>query len=603
MKNPPRPGIIRTSIVLLGLLGFVASAVAKDTVDYAQPVRPYSNSPVFETAYSPVTAGQKVLPVLTWAPDGHLVSANGGLRPNANSALAKALGEPIEIQVMDRVDDQVKAVIEGQPFFRGTLAQVALVNEGLKKVNPNLELVVIYQISWSTGADGFVTVGVKTLADLKGKAIVGQLNGPHMLDMVPKILEDAGLQPGDVELRYVSEITTTATEHVVVARDPANALRNDKTLAGAAMIGPDIAAVTSGEGVGAVKNSKVPFTTRTAPHLIADVIAVRKDYFEKNEAKLKQFVKVLLDEANSFAAELDNVALKKGADAARLNSFKKKCEPLAKIFLGDSTLANDFIVWIGVDAELAKVRGNVEFFQSTKNPVGFDATIKTTQKYLVAIGFTKELTPLGHAAWDWSNLGASAFVSQTSKAPAFANIDAVRAAASKSDSTELMKKNFQFAASESDLSWRNYEPVFDELHEKVKRYGGAVIQIRGHADPFLYNFFKMKLAKGEKTYDKGAQKGIPIPPLESVINSANKLSYTRASSVKTAYAAYLREKIGVGQDEIDLSRFDIRGMGLGEPIYPNPVTKEQIAANMRGELVIISVETELTTDFNLDDLK
>ena len=44
-------------------------------------------------------------------------------------------------------------------------------------------------------------------------------------------------------------------------------------------------------------------------------------------------------------------------------------------------------------------------------------------------------------------------------------------------------------------------------------------------------------------------------------------------------------------------------MGLGEPIYPNPVTKEQIAANMRGELVIISVETELTTDFNLDDLK
>ena len=113
----------------------------------------------------------------------------------------------------------------------------------------------------------------------------------------------------------------------------------------------------------------------------------------------------------------------------------------------------------------------------------------------------------------------------------------------------------------------------------------------------------MKLGNGQTTYDKGQDKGIPIPPLESVANSANKLSYTRASAIKAAYAAFLREKTGAGPDEIDLSRFDIRGMGLGDPIYPNPVTPEQRTANMRGEIVIISVESELPTDFDVSDLK
>jgi outer membrane protein OmpA-like peptidoglycan-associated protein len=432
---------------------------------------------------------------------------------------------------------------------------------------------------------------------------VGQLYGPHMLDMMPKILADAGLQPDDVTFRYVSEIAATSPERVTVARDPANALRNDKTLAGAAMIGPDIAAVTAGEGAGAVRNSKALFTTRTAPRLIADVIAVRRDYFEKNEPQLKLFVKTLLEESNAFASDLDNVALKKSANPAQTAAFKKKVEPLAKIFLGDATLANDFIMWVGVDAELAKVKGNVEFFQSKKNPVGYQATLETTETYLVKTGFLTATSNLRHADWDWSNLGAAAFVAKATNTPAFTNVEAVRAAAASADSTELMKKTFQFAASESELSWRDYESVFDELHEKVRRYGGAVIQIRGHADPFLYNFFRMKLAKGERTYDKGSQKGLQIPPLEAVANAANKLSYTRAAAVKSAYAAYLREKVGAGQDEIDLSRFDIRGMGLSEPIYPNPVTKEQIASNMRGELVIIAVETELSTDFMLEDLK
>ena len=310
--------------IALSLAVVLLSVASAATVEYLKPVLPYSANLVFQTPFAPVTTGAKTLPILTWGPDGHIVSANGGLKVNSNSPLAKALGSPVEVKVMDQIDEQVKAVIGGQPFFRGTLAQVALANEGLKKVDPALELIVIYQISWSTGADGFAAVGVKTLPELKGKSIVGQLNGPHMLDMVPKILEDAGLKPGDVELRYVADISNPSTETVAKATDPANALRNDKTLAGAAMIGPDVAAITSGEGKGAVKDARALFTTRTADHLIADVIAVRKDYFQKNEPALRAFTKALLDEANGFAENVDNAALKKTGDQKKLSDFKKK---------------------------------------------------------------------------------------------------------------------------------------------------------------------------------------------------------------------------------------------------------------------------------------
>lgn len=573
------------------------TALAKP-VEYVQPVRPYSSAPLFSTPYAPVTPGQKTIPLLTWAPDGHIVAANGGLAAKPGSPMARALGEPVQLAIMDRIDDQVKAVIAGQPFFRGTVAQVALANEGLMKINPNLELVVIYQLSWSTGSDGFVARNAATLQDLKGKAIVGQLNGPHMLDMVPRILEDAGLQPTDVTYKYVSDITSPNGEE---GSNPASALRNDPSLAGAALVGPDIAIVTSGEGSGSVRGAKALFTTKTANRMIADVIAVRRDYFEANEPKLKALVKVWLEEANTFAADLDNVAKKKSANPAQLNAFKKKVEPLAAIFLGDKSLVNDYLLWIGVDAELTKVKGNVEFFQSANNPVGFERTLDGARRYLTKAGFLERPVVVRHAGWDWSNLGASAFVTKTTTT--FAGAEAVRSAANKASANVLFKHAFAFPPKEAELDWRNHEAVFDTIHSNVKRYGGAIVQIRGHADPLLYNFFKMKLAKGENTYSRGNQTGLPIPPLESVMAANTKLSYTRAASIRTAYAAYLREKIGVNIDEADLSRFDIRGMGISDPVYPNPVTKDQTAANMRGELVIIAVETELSSEFSAEDLK
>ena len=88
-----------------------------------------------------------------------------------------------------------------------------------------------------------------------------------------------------------------------------------------------------------------------------------------------------------------------------------------------------------------------------------------------------------------------------------------------------------------------------------------------------------------------------------VVNSANKLSYSRAFAVKSAYASYLRENLNLTSEEIDLSRFDVKGMGISDPIHRNATTPQERAANMRGEMVIISAEAELPLDFGMDDLQ
>ena len=62
------------------------------------------------------------------------------------------------------------------------------------------------QLSTSTGADGFVAKNLASLADLKGKTLVTQINGPH-LSLIGNMLKDAGLQPGDVQIKFVKQIT------------------------------------------------------------------------------------------------------------------------------------------------------------------------------------------------------------------------------------------------------------------------------------------------------------------------------------------------------------------------------------------------------------
>jgi ABC-type nitrate/sulfonate/bicarbonate transport system substrate-binding protein/outer membrane protein OmpA-like peptidoglycan-associated protein len=607
---------MKALLAIFTLTGLLAASSGAAPVDYLEPAKPYKDSAFLKGAKAqPVDLSRGTLrvPLITWAADGVTVSANGGLAPNPNSSLARAVKVPVQLEVVDDFDEQVKNYIAGKtPFLRGTVGMIALVSEALTNIDRGLEPVVIVQLSWSTGADGFVAKDIKSLTELKGKTIVLQKNGPHV-DLVQVLLQDAGLKPGEVNLKYVRDITVNPKAKDGKVHDPANALRNDPSLAAAACISPDLLTLTAGGNVGtgaedSVKGARPILTTRTASRVIADVYAVRRDFFEAQKPLVQSFVAAHLAEQKRFQELLANVAKKTQADAGKVAEFKKLARPLAGIFLQDENAVNDFILWAGVDSEIVGLAGNTEFFTAPNNPVGFDATQTRAVAYYEQTGLVSKARKLSFAGWNFgSDFGTGTKLKEPEKRT-FASAAEVRRAADSKDASKLFSYTFKFPAKMAEIRWQDYREVFETMHEKVTRYGGAVVQLRGHADNFFYNFVQMKRTKGDSTYQRRIEGStqfemLPLPATEEVANSANKLSYSRAFAVKQAYAQYLRENLGKTQDEMDLSRFDVKGMGISDPVVKSPTTPEEREANMRGELVIIAVEAEVPVGFGADDLK
>ncbi len=605
---------MKLTVQLLAALLIAVTARAQQAVEYVEPYKPFGASPaVKDTPKGTVDVTRALLvPLITWAADGVTVNANGGLAPNPNSPLARALGVPVQLEVIDDFDRQIANYIAGKSaFLRGTADMIALAAQALKEKDPALEPVVFLQLSTSSGADGFVGVGVEKPADLKGKTIVTQRNGPH-LSLVGNMLKDAGLSPSDVTLKYVREITAPPKrDPKAAAVDPANALRRDPSLAGATLISPDILAVTAGGNVGTglegtVKGARPVFTTRTANNIIFDVYAVRRDVLERSQPLVEAFREAHLREQENFLAEFANVANKTAADRRKLDAFKKTCRPLAGIFLQDDGAANDYIIWAGVDSQLAGRAGNVRFFDD-QNPVGLPATTKRIQDFFTQLGLVKSSVVI--ASFKPVVPLESAVVKPVAPIkPVFTSPQEVRKAAESKGASSLYRYTFKFSAATSDIAWRDYPDVFQKIHETVTRYGGAVVQLRGHADNFFANFVAAKRQAGETTYQrKNKQTGqfetLPLPKVEEIVNDANSLSYARAFAVKKAYAAYVRESLKLSAEELDLSRFDVKGMGIGEPVVRNPATAEQRGENMRGEMLIIAAESELPSEFGAEDLK
>lgn len=568
-----------------------------------EPHKPTSAAPFIQKTTVgdvPARGAPVTVPFITWAADGVTLLANGGVE-SGSSPLAKALGGPVKLAQTDDFSSQVVDYIRGRsPFLRGTLGMISQVSEALVAKDPKLEPVVIVQLSWSTGADGFVTRGVDELSALKGKSLVVQAYGPH-LDLVQVLLRDAGLEPGDVTLRFVKDITATGGKGP--PSDPAGALRADTSLAAAACILPDLQALTAGDK--AVAGAEAILTTRTASRVIADVYAVRRDVFEARKADIRAFVAALLDQQHAVRGELANIARKEQADKARVKAFKARCAPLAKTFLQDASLVNDYILWLGIDSELAGLRGNRRFFAAKDNPVGFTATARRACEFFKALGFLAEERAPATAGWDWAKDFQGVRADKLERRAGFESLQAARSAAAGKDSRVLFRATFAFPAGDSALDWREHREVFETIHDKVSRYGGAVVQLRGHADNYFFNVCRQKLKAGATTFrrktDKGGWETVRLPMLEEVLNSAARLSYERAFAMKAAYARYLVERHGADAGDLHLARFDARGMGLSDPIHKHPVTTAERAENMRGELVIIAAEAEVATEFDFND--
>ena len=247
------------------------------------------------------------VPYILWGGDVATFLANGDLKTKPGS-LFQSAGLDVQLTPGDDFVAQVRNYLEGKtPFLRGTMHMLGLAGE-VVGADPRTKPVVILQLSWSAGDHIVARKGIRSLNDLKGKKIACQQGGPHV-GLLYDSLTAAKLTKADVEIVWTKEITG--------ANGPADAFRNDPSIDACCVITPDMMGLSTGlnqEGSGAegtVAGAHVVNSTAQMSRSIADVYAVRRDWYDANQDWVKKFV------ANQLKATEQLVAMRKGFEETK----------------------------------------------------------------------------------------------------------------------------------------------------------------------------------------------------------------------------------------------------------------------------------------------
>ena len=521
------------------------------------------------------------IPLITWGGDIATIHANGGANTKAGSVFANE-GLSLTLVREDVFSRQVENYLSCKsPFLRGTMGMLSMA-AGVTEQDPRTKMVVVYQMTWSAGGDALVVkAGIGKPADLKGKTIALQAYGPHV-EYLTKMLTDAGLSLNDVTVKWTKDLTGPPP-----ANTPGGALRSDPSVDAAFVIIPDALALTSGGTVGtgaedSVKGVEILLSTKTANRIIADVYAVRKDYFDANRANIQKFVHGLMVAEEELQVLMDA----KDKPAA----YKPMIAGAAKILL-DAEQAVADTEGMYADAEFVGWKGNVKFFGDPNYPRRLDALSGEIQSAFVPLGLLSAKATLVHARWDYAALAAGLRDTSGVPAPKFnqaavANVITKMQAQDTLDENALFSFTVRFETDKSDIDPKLYKEAFNKVIEYASVYGGAIVVVEGHTDP---NNYARKKARGAS----------PLV-LQHIETAARNLSKNRANAVRNALVKYATEK-GVA---LDPSQFDVVGHSFTKPItgmcgdnycYTENETEwraKWAPQNMRAVFQIIAVEAE-----------
>jgi len=549
---------------------FTAGAVAQGQFIQSPPL-----AQTVTTAVGAVAPGPTQVPIITWGGDIATVLANGNAKATSKTSIFGKLGLNLRLAREDVFAKQLEAYLSGRsPYLRGTLGMVNMATEAAGR-DPRTKPIVIYQLTWSAGGDALVVKGnIKTTKDLRGKTLAVQAYGPHV-DYLSKILADAGLTPKDVTIRWTSDLTGSA-------KSPAAALHNPQ-VDGALVIIPDALALTSSGTVGtgaedSVKGARILLSTKTANRIIADVYAVRSDFFESNRADVEKFVLGLIQGEDALRKLVAN-------KASRAGEFKDAMSAAARELL-DSPQAISDTEGMYRDAEFPGVAGNAAFFGKADSPRSFAALNKEIQSAFSAIGLMAKAAPIEHAAWDYRKLGAGADVAAAPEARRFdaekvATMVARKQSQGKLQEGELFSFEVFFKPNQDKFTADLYGDAFKRVAGLAATYGGAIITVEGHSDPMAYL--------------RAKRDGSPDVVLGRTQQSAKNLSLSRAIAVRDSLIAYAKTQ-GVS---LDPTQFAVVGHGITQPKTgicgsdPCPPKSEaEWQSNMRVEFRILQVEAE-----------
>jgi ABC-type nitrate/sulfonate/bicarbonate transport system substrate-binding protein/outer membrane protein OmpA-like peptidoglycan-associated protein len=568
---------IRTplAVVLIACLFLPLVATAAEYLT-AKPL-----SQVVTAKAKPVpTSGKLRLPLITWGGDVATIHT-------AEKGFFKKVGLDFELVAENNFPAQIEATLSGHtPYLRGTMGMVQAAAEVF--AGEGVDLVVIYQLTWSNGGDALVVrPGLKKPSDLAGKTIALQLYGPHM-DYAANILNSAKVPIEGVKFRWLKELTLPTYDTGGKTVDPVNAFLEDSSNDAVMSIIPDALNLTSGGGggsgaAGSVKDATILMSTKTASRVIADVYAVRGDYLKAHRGEVQKFVHALMQGQEDFAALL-------AAKSSRRAEFQQVMSRSADLLLGSPQATPDVEALLG-DCEFVGHPGNVAFFTGKGTIRDLGNLSKEIRRAFSKMSLTSRDIALTSAKWDYKALAGglkNADTSTTAAAPvAKKKFDAKKVAArveqqiaieptAWAEEGTLFQIEINFEPNQSVFSAEQYADDFQEAIKISQTYGGSLVVIEGHSDP-------LGVLKARQT-------GAAAAAVQQLEQGAKNLSLERSRAVRTSFLEY-NKKQGLVIDE---SQFVAVGLGISSPKFNPPRTKVEWAANRRVVFRIKQVEAELT---------
>ena len=601
--------------VVLGTMVIIATpAVAQEK--FSQLVGPVKFQPVQKSAVLQV-------PFITWGGDVATFYANGGLTTKPGTIYA-AQGLNLKLTPGDDFIGQVKDYISGKtPFLRGTFRMLGQASEVLGK-DPRTKPIVVLQLSWSAGDHVVGRAEIKSLNDLKGKRIACQQGGPHV-GLLYDSLATAQLSKDDVTIVWTKDLTGPG--------GAAELFRKDASVDACCVITPDMIGLTGGvasAGSGAegtVKGARVVVSTQSMSRSVADVYAVRKDWFDANTDTVRKFV------AGYLKGTEQVVAMRKEFESSqRLSPAYRSLLTQSQQIFGTEVIPSIEVDGHGLllDCSFVGLPGQIAFFNDSGNLNGFDAKLTKALDLATSWGYADGRFGFDPPGFNYREIATLASIEYIEP-----NKEAEGRIAKAETMSEFLGDNLEsntiayftisFEPNQNVFSPDRYGAEFKQALEDASTFGNARLVIRGHSDPTktLVDMLRSGMNKGlikqqgtkpnyryflqgkqldlEQTanlqalIDQGMFAG-GSPDPKVTMQAALTLSNKRAEEVSSALLKFA-EAQGLTVDESQITPI---GAGISDPVIPKPRNLDEAKKNMRVEFRIVKVEAEAiqSTDFD-----
>ena len=566
------------------------------------------------------------VPYITWGGDAATFFANGGLQTKPDSIYGKS-GLKLNLTPGDDFVQQVKDYMEGKsPFLRGTFRMLGQASEVIGN-DPRTKPVIILQLSWSAGDHIVSRKELKTLNDLKrdGKKvkIACQQGGPHV-GLLYDALAAAQLTNEDVEIVFVKDLTGP--------KGAAEKFRSDPSIDACCVITPDMIGLTGGvdaAGTGAegtVDGAHVLVSTQNMSRSIADVYAVRSDWFQTHKEEVEKFV------AGYLKATVEVKKMRDDFEKTQRMSpeYRELLTSCQKIFVEEvlPTLEVDAHGLL-LDCNFVGLPGQIAFFNQSGNLSGFEAKLTAALDLATKWGYAKTRKGFDPAGFDYKKIASMAGLDYVEPQKIVKGEGIMAFPGDDLDSSTLVSFTISFEPNQTDFSVDRYGAEFDRALRAASTFGGAAVVIRGHADPTktLVQLLKAGMQKGlivrtgqsgnykyflrtqegnreldlnqtaaiVKLIETGAFEGKADSPMQTM-QAALNLSLARAEQVKQSITQYAEQR-GVN---VNLSQLQPLGAGIADPVISKPSSLEEAKQNMRVEFRIVKVNPEELKDSDFD---